>query len=134
MRLVPKFAVRHRDRGHSCYVETRWRQRRPMPSAFRAPVWPGSCAATVDAIRSFGGVANFSHLDVRNSAQVAELVRNSHPATGGLDVLVYCAGVFDNMVGCLDTSEDLWDQLMNINLKGCFLANKAALEIMVPRR
>jgi NAD(P)-dependent dehydrogenase (short-subunit alcohol dehydrogenase family) len=53
-------------------------------------------------------VANFSHLDVRNSAQVAELVRNSHPATGGLDVLVYCAGVFDNMVGCLETSEALW--------------------------
>jgi NAD(P)-dependent dehydrogenase (short-subunit alcohol dehydrogenase family) len=79
-------------------------------------------------------VSQTSAISMSGTAQVAELVRNSHPATGGLDVLVYCAGVFDNMVGCLDTSEDLWDQLMNINLKGCFLANKAALEIMVPRR
>jgi NAD(P)-dependent dehydrogenase (short-subunit alcohol dehydrogenase family) len=108
---------------------------RPPAHMFELPgFFKAEGAATVAAIRSFGGVANFSHLDVRNSAQVAELVRNSHPATGGLDVLVYCAGVFDNMVGCLDTSEDLWDQLMNINLKGCFLANKAALEIMVTRR
>jgi NAD(P)-dependent dehydrogenase (short-subunit alcohol dehydrogenase family) len=90
-------------------------------------------AATVDAIRSSGGVAEFSYLDVRNSAKVAELVRGAQPSKQGLDILVYCAGVFDKMANCLETTEALWDQLMDINLKGCFLANKAALEIMVPR-
>jgi NAD(P)-dependent dehydrogenase (short-subunit alcohol dehydrogenase family) len=91
-------------------------------------------AATVETIRAAGGVAHFKHLDVRNSAQVAEVVRGAYSAQNGLDILVYAAGVFDNMFGCLDTSEALWDQLLDINLKGCFLANKAALEIMVPRR
>jgi NAD(P)-dependent dehydrogenase (short-subunit alcohol dehydrogenase family) len=91
-------------------------------------------AATVESIRSSGGMAHFSHLDVRNSAKVAEVVRGPHPSSAGLDILVYCAGVFDNMVGCLDTTEVLWDQLMDINLKGCFLASRAALEVMIPRR
>jgi NAD(P)-dependent dehydrogenase (short-subunit alcohol dehydrogenase family) len=91
-------------------------------------------AATVEAIHSSGGVAHFSHLDVRDSAKVAAVVRGAHPSSAGLDILVYCAGVFDNMVGCLETTEVLWDQLMDINLKGCFLANRSALEIMVPRR
>lgn len=91
-------------------------------------------AATVDAIRSSGGAAQFSHLDVRDSARVAEVVRGAHSAGDGLDIQVYCAGVFDNMADCLETSEALWDQLMDINVKGCFLANKVALEVMVPRR
>jgi len=91
-------------------------------------------AATVEAIRSSGGVADFTPVDVRNSAQLAQVVREAYPADEGLDILVYCAGVFDNMFGCLDTSEALWDQVIDINLKGCFLANKSALEIMVPRR
>jgi NAD(P)-dependent dehydrogenase (short-subunit alcohol dehydrogenase family) len=91
-------------------------------------------AKTADAIRSSGGVAQFSYLDVRDSAKVTEVVRGAHPSSSGLDILVYCAGVFDNMAECLETSEALWDQLMDINVKGCFLANKAALEIMVPRR
>lgn len=90
--------------------------------------------ATIEAIRSAGGAAQFSYVDVRNAQLVAEVVRGAHLAGGAPEILVYCAGVFDNMVGCLDTSEVLWDQLMDINLKGCFLANKAALEIMVPRR
>jgi NAD(P)-dependent dehydrogenase (short-subunit alcohol dehydrogenase family) len=91
-------------------------------------------AATVDAIHALRGTAEFSYLDVRESARVGEVVRGANPAGGGPDVLVYCAGVFDNMAECLETSEVLWDQLMDINVKGCFLANKAALEVMVPRR
>jgi NAD(P)-dependent dehydrogenase (short-subunit alcohol dehydrogenase family) len=89
-------------------------------------------AATVAAIRSSGRVVDFSYLDVRDSAKVAEVVHGAHPK--GLDILVYCVGVFDNMAECLETSEALWDQLFDINVKGCFLANKAALELMVPRR
>jgi NAD(P)-dependent dehydrogenase (short-subunit alcohol dehydrogenase family) len=91
-------------------------------------------AATVEAIHSSGGVAHFSHLDVRDSAKVAAVVRGAHPSSAGLDILVYCAGVFDNMAECLETTDALWDQLMAINVKGCFLANRSALEIMVPRR
>ena len=90
--------------------------------------------ATVDAVRAEGHKARFSYVDVRDSKLVAEVVRTAPGENEGLDVLVYCAGVFDNMVGCVDTTEVLWDQLIDINLKGCFLANKAVLELMLPRR
>jgi NAD(P)-dependent dehydrogenase (short-subunit alcohol dehydrogenase family) len=88
-------------------------------------------AETIAAIHASGGKARFTQLDVRESDKVANVVRG---AGEKLDALIYCAGVFDNMVGCLETTEVLWDQLMDINLKGCFLANKAALELMVPQR
>lgn len=88
---------------------------------------------TVGAIRERGGEATFVHLDVRDADRVKEIVQRGSVLGGAHDVLVYSAGVFDNMVGCADTTEALWDQLMDINLKGCFLANKAALETMVPR-
>ncbi|MFL6632067.1 MAG: SDR family NAD(P)-dependent oxidoreductase [Massilia sp.] len=84
-----------------------------------------------EAIRASGGDAIFVHLDARDSARVKEVVQQARP--GGHDVLVYSAGIFDNLAVCTETSEELWDQLMDINLKGCFLANKAALEVMAPR-
>ncbi|WP_166799503.1 MULTISPECIES: SDR family NAD(P)-dependent oxidoreductase [Paraburkholderia] len=86
---------------------------------------------TAEAINARGGDAIFVHLDVRDSKKVTEVVQQGRAE--GHDILVYSAGVFDNLAGCTDTSEELWNQLMDINLKGCFLANKAALEIMVKR-
>lgn len=103
-------------------------------SVYVAGILEDQGAATIDAIRSAGGEADFTRLDVREAAKVAETVSAAHSGNGGLDILVYCAGVFDNMAGCLDTTEALWDQLMDINLKGCFLANQAALKIMTARR
>lgn len=88
---------------------------------------------TVAAIMNKGGEASFVHLDVRNAERLKEIVQKSDSGSSGHDILVYSAGVFDNMVGCMDTTESLWNHIMDINLKGCFLANKAALETMVPR-
>lgn len=84
-----------------------------------------------EAIRANGGDAIFLHLDAREPETIKQVVQHGRP--GGHEVLVYSAGIFDNLATCTDTSEELWDQLMDINLKGCFLANKAALEIMTPR-
>ena len=42
---------------------------------------------------------------------------------GGLDVLVNNAGIF-NMSGLEDTSEELWDSIVNINQKGVWLGMK----------
>lgn len=87
---------------------------------------------TVASIKSNGGDAVFIHLDVRHPERIKEIIQGSGSSRGAHDIMVYSAGVFDNMVGCMDTTETLWDHIMDINLKGCFLANKAALESMVP--
>lgn len=88
---------------------------------------------TVATIKKNGGDAIFVHLDVRHPERVKETVQSANSTRGAHDIMVYSAGVFDNMVGCMDTTESLWNHIMDINLKGCFLANKAALETMVPR-
>lgn len=88
---------------------------------------------TVAFINKSGGDAVFVPLDVRHTGRVKETLQSESRAGGAHDILVYSAGVFDNMVGCLETTEALWNHIMDINLKGCFLANKAALETMVPR-
>jgi NAD(P)-dependent dehydrogenase (short-subunit alcohol dehydrogenase family) len=51
---------------------------------------------------------------------------------GGLDVLVNNAGIF-NMSGLEDTSEELWDSIVNINQKGVWLGMKTAVAAMRKR-
>jgi NAD(P)-dependent dehydrogenase (short-subunit alcohol dehydrogenase family) len=88
---------------------------------------------TVATIKKNGGDAVFVRLDVRHTEHIRATVHRDIASRGAHDIMVYSAGVFDNMVGCMETTEMLWDHIMDINLKGCFLANKAALETMVPR-
>ena len=63
--------------------------------------------------------------DVSDATQVAELF-------GGfdrLDVLVNCAGI--QRYGTVEeTSEELWDEVMNVNLKSAFLCSKAAIPLL----
>jgi NAD(P)-dependent dehydrogenase (short-subunit alcohol dehydrogenase family) len=48
---------------------------------------------------------------------------------GGLDILVNNAAV-DEEVGFLDITEDSWDRVMDINLKGAFLLSQEACRVM----
>ena len=45
----------------------------------------------------------------------------------------YNAGVFDGFASCIETSESLWDKVIDINLKGTFFGCQAALKRMVPQ-
>jgi NAD(P)-dependent dehydrogenase (short-subunit alcohol dehydrogenase family) len=52
---------------------------------------------------------------------------------GGLDILVNNAGVArDNLL--FKMTEDDWDTVMNVHLRGTFLVTRAAQRIMVERR
>jgi NAD(P)-dependent dehydrogenase (short-subunit alcohol dehydrogenase family) len=44
------------------------------------------------------------------------------------------AGVFDGFASCIDTSDDLWEKVIDINLRGCFFGCRAALKRMVAQR
>ncbi|MBO6555639.1 MAG: SDR family oxidoreductase [Pseudomonadales bacterium] len=52
---------------------------------------------------------------------------------GGLDVFMANAGIEGDMVGILDYDEDRFDQVMSVNVKGPFLALKAAVPAMQKR-
>jgi NAD(P)-dependent dehydrogenase (short-subunit alcohol dehydrogenase family) len=71
-------------------------------------------------------------LDVRSRASVDAAVAAAIERFGKLDVLVNNAGLGTNH-DALDATEEEWDDLMEVNLKGTFLACQAAGRHMVER-
>jgi NAD(P)-dependent dehydrogenase (short-subunit alcohol dehydrogenase family) len=91
-------------------------------------------AAAVEEIRKAGGEVEFRRTDVRFASEIESLVEFAVERHGQLDIMVNNAGVFDGFASCLETTERLWNQVIDINLKGCFLGCQAALKRMVPQR
>ena len=89
------------------------------------------CQATANKINETAGAAAVTaiHLDVTRAADWRAAVDACTRAYGGLDVLVNNAGIF-NMSGLEETSEELWDSIVNINQKGVWLGMKAAVVAM----
>jgi NAD(P)-dependent dehydrogenase (short-subunit alcohol dehydrogenase family) len=64
--------------------------------------------------------------DVRDGAAVRDLAGLAAGRYGGLDVVVTSAGI--QRYGTVpETSEELWDEVLGVNLKGVFLTCKAAI-------
>jgi 2-dehydro-3-deoxy-D-gluconate 5-dehydrogenase len=69
-------------------------------------------------------------VDVADSESIQTMVEATVRSHGRLDILVNNAGVFP-FSPVLDTSEALWDRVLDINLKGVFFASQAAARQMV---
>jgi len=76
----------------------------------------------------------FQKTDVRSEGSVNALVDGAVEKFGSIDVMVNNAGVFDGFADCLETTEALWDQIIDINLKGTFFGCRAALRHMVAKQ
>jgi len=87
----------------------------------------------VDEIEADGGNASFISLDLRDRAAIDEAVEEVVSTFGRLDIIVNNAGVGTNH-DALDVTEDEWDELMNVNLRGLFFACRAAGQHMVERK
>jgi len=75
------------------------------------------------AIRATGGEALFVSTDVASEEDCRQLVSETVRAYGRLDGLVNNAGIFPR--GTLDeTTEELWDKIFAVNLKGAFFCCK----------
>jgi len=79
-----------------------------------------------EAITAAGGRALPIVADVADGAAVAEAVQRTVDAFGGLDVLVTSAGI-QRYGTVADTDDKTWDEVFAINVKGVFLAARAAL-------
>lgn len=84
---------------------------------------------TVAEINKNGGRATFQHINVSMAHEVKELINLTFSLYGKIDVLFNNAGmeVFTTIV---ETDEEDWDRMININLKGVFLGMKYVLPIM----
>lgn len=80
-------------------------------------------------ITESGGEAVYVHLDVTRDADWEEAVHAAEGRFGKLDVLVNNAGIA-NADSIEDTSEELWDRIMQVNAKGVFLGTRKVLPAM----
>ena len=88
--------------------------------------------ATVAAIQGSGGDAFHVHTDVSKAASVENMVRTTEDHFGQLNVIFNNAGIFpDADASVVNTSEEVWDVVMNVNLKGVFLGCKYAIPALL---
>jgi cyclopentanol dehydrogenase len=89
------------------------------------------CAEEITAV---GQRAKGHVMDVRDAAAWGALVGALVAAHGKVDVLVNNAGVAVPGDTAIDTSEEMWDRMMDVNAKGVWLGMRAVLPGMVERR
>ena len=85
---------------------------------------------TVEQIRSTGGQAEGIKCDVSNHVQVQELFSKLGRDRGGLDCLVNNAGIA-HVGNITNTSEEDFDRVMSVNLKGVFNCLKGGVRLML---
>jgi 3-oxoacyl-[acyl-carrier protein] reductase len=92
-----------------------------------------ACAGTVSAITGAGGTALAVGADVSQADQVEAAVGKVAGELGPPAVLVNNAGVIrDNML--FKMTEDDWDTVLGVHLRGAFLMSRAAQKFMVDQQ
>jgi len=92
-----------------------------------------ACAGTVKEIADAGGRAIAVGADVSNSEQVKAAVERVAADLGGPTVLVNNAGVIrDNLL--FKMTDDDWDTVLGVHLRGAFLMSRAVQKYMVDQR
>jgi NAD(P)-dependent dehydrogenase (short-subunit alcohol dehydrogenase family) len=96
----------------------------------------GLGAAVVDALRERGAVVEVADVagdpavDATDHVALAAFFDGLERAHGRLDVLVHTAAV-ETRASAVDTSDDEWQRIIDVNLKSAFLALKFGLPRLV---
>ena len=93
---------------------------------------PASGEATVKTVKDAGGEATFILADVSKAADAQNMVKGTIEAYGKIDILVNNAGIW-MCKPLTEVSEEEWDRLMSVNMKGVFLGSKYAIPEMAQR-
>src|SRR4030042_2494390 len=85
---------------------------------------------TLGEVSKKGREGVFIQCNVSDSHQVQDMVDQVIRKFGRVDILVNNAGIGAVPKSIMDVSEEEWDRLLSINLKGCFLCCKAVVPHM----
>lgn len=86
--------------------------------------------AVVDSILSDGGEAVALRADVSKKEEVNTLIKSSLEEYGTIDILINNAGALIKRQSIEEMEEDLWDQVMDVNLKSIYLVTQAVIPVM----
>ncbi|MCR4393984.1 MAG: SDR family NAD(P)-dependent oxidoreductase, partial [Dehalococcoidales bacterium] len=83
-------------------------------------------------IENSGGEVMLLKADVTSADNVKNMIRQITEKWGGIDILVNNAGITrDSLLPRM--SDEIWDEVINTNLKGAYLCTKWALRSMMTR-
>lgn len=87
--------------------------------------------ATAQAIRASGGIAIFQQADVADANQVSALVARTIQEFGRLDIAHNNGGIEGPVKSVIDLTEDEWDRIIDINLKGVWNCLRFQITVML---
>jgi 3-oxoacyl-[acyl-carrier protein] reductase len=85
---------------------------------------------TVEEIKRAGGEGVFIKLDVSSIEQAKQMVKETHERYGRIDILIINAGIVQDAL-IIKMTEEQWDRVINVNLKGAFNCIKAVVDVMI---
>lgn len=93
----------------------------------------GFAQKTSGQINSMKGKSIAVRTDVSSRSEVRDLFNKTIERFGRIDILVNNAGIFSR-TPILEISEDEWDRVIDVNLKGTFLCCQEAVPVMLKQR
>jgi len=93
-----------------------------------------SASEVVEKIRKIGRKAVAVRGDVSKIEECRRIFEEALKNFGSVDILVNNAGVFPRSYAITDITEEEWDRVLSVNLKGAFLMTKVVVPHMIERR
>ena len=87
--------------------------------------------ALAGEVAAAGGRLAYVHCDVAVEKDVVDLIATAESRFGKLDTIFNNAGVEQPVTPSIEVSEDLFDRVISINLKGTFFGCKHALPALL---
>jgi NAD(P)-dependent dehydrogenase (short-subunit alcohol dehydrogenase family) len=105
--------------------------RRLVQSGGRVSLWDRDAGALERARAALGRAAEARTVDVADPASVEKAATATAAALERIDALVCSAGITGPNTTTWDYPVDAWRQVMNVNVNGVFLCNRAVVPIML---
>lgn len=88
-------------------------------------------ASAVQEITSSGGLATFVRCDVSKESDVIALIQSAKREYGGLHTIFNNAGIEQPVTPSTEITEELFDRVIGVNLKGTFFGCKHAIPLIL---
>jgi 3-oxoacyl-[acyl-carrier protein] reductase len=102
-------------------------------SGGRVSLWDRDTAALTRAAASLGEGTDTRAVDVTDAAGIAGAAVSTAAALGRIDALVCSAGITGPNTATWEYPVDAWRQVIEVNLNGVFLCNRAVVPVMLAR-
>jgi NAD(P)-dependent dehydrogenase (short-subunit alcohol dehydrogenase family) len=92
---------------------------------------------TLDIIKTFDEKCMFLKADVSRSKEIRRAIDEVKKTYARIDILVNCAGIYSTgpkAKNIIEITEEEWDKIIDINLKGVFLTSKFVIPSMISKK